>query len=114
MSLFSDFTFQESSSYNSLAARSRLHQVKRSDSLRSQSSSASDSKRVSFNNDVKVKRIPNKSKLATHQPTTSQQQQQQHYQQPFVEFQKEQPPTDPKEVAEEAERILRQLVSFCY
>jgi len=105
---FSDFVVQESSSYNSLAARSRLHQVKRSDSLRSQSSSASDSKRVSFNNDVKVKRIPNKSKLAA---PSQQHQQQQHYQQPFVEFQKEEPPTDPKEVAEEAERILRQLVS---
>ena len=110
----SEFVAQESSLYNSLAARSRLHQVKRSDSLRSQSSSASDSKRVSFNNDVKVKRIPNKSKLATHQPqqpSQQQHQQQQHYQQPFVEFQKEQPPTDPKQVAEEAERILRQLVS---
>jgi hypothetical protein len=110
---FSDFVVQESSSYNSLAARSRLHQVKRSDSLRSQSSSASDSKRVSFNNDVKVKRIPNKSKLAApSQQHHHQQQQQQHYQQPFVEFQKEEPPTDPKEVAEEAERILRQLVSY--
>jgi predicted esterase YcpF (UPF0227 family) len=65
---------------------------------------------VSFNNDVKVKRIPNKSKLATQQQQ-QQQQHQQHQQQQFAEYQTEEPPTDPKRVAEEAENILRQLVS---
>ena len=104
--------FQEAATSNLFPANRRPHrlaEVKRSDSLRSQSSSASDSKRVSFNNDVKVKRIPNKSKLATQQ----QQQQQQHQQQQqFAEYQTEEPPTDPKRVAEEAENILRQLVSF--
>jgi hypothetical protein len=64
---------------------------------------------VSFNNDVKVKRIPNKSKLATQQQ--QQQHHQQHQQQQFAEYQTEEPPTDPKRVAEEAENILRQLVS---
>jgi predicted esterase YcpF (UPF0227 family) len=66
---------------------------------------------VSFNNDVKVKRIPNKSKLATQQQQQQQQQQHQQQQQ-FAEYQTEEPPTDPKRVAEEAENILRQLVSF--
>jgi hypothetical protein len=75
---------------------------------RSQSSSASDSKRVSFNNDVKVKRIPNKSRLASLPPQLPQQQQQQH--QHFAAYETEEPPSDPREVAQEAEKILRQLV----
>jgi hypothetical protein len=109
--------FQEAATSNLFPANRRPHrlaEVKRSDSLRSQSSSASDSKRVSFNNDVKVKRIPNKSKLATQQQQQQQQQQQkqhQQQQQQFAEYQTEEPPTDPKRVAEEAENILRQLVS---
>ena len=106
--------FQEAATSNLFPANRRPHrlaEVKRSDSLRSQSSSASDSKRVSFNNDVKVKRIPNKSKLATQQQQ-QQQHHQQHQQQQFAEYQTEEPPTDPKRVAEEAENILRQLVSF--
>jgi hypothetical protein len=41
-----------------------------------------------------------------------QQQQQHQQQQQFAEYQTEEPPTDPKRVAEEAENILRQLVSF--
>jgi hypothetical protein len=77
---------------------------------RSQSSSASDSKRVSFNNDVKVKRIPNKSRLASLPPQLPQQQQQQQQHQHFAAYETEEPPSDPIEVAQEAEKILRQLV----
>ena len=107
--------FQEAQT-NSLTRRfPRVADLKRSDSLRSQSSSASESlKRVSFNNDVKVKRIPNKSKLASLPPQLPHHhhhhQQQHHQLQQFADFQKEEPPTDPQQVAQEAEKILRQLV----
>ena len=109
--------FQEAQT-NSLTRRfPRGADLKRSDSLRSQSSSASESlKRVSFNNDVKVKRIPNKSKLASlppqlpHHHHHHHNQQQHHQLQQFADFQKEEPPTDPQQVAQEAEKILRQLV----
>lgn len=81
-------------------------EVKRSPSLRSEQSSLSDSRHVSFNQDVSIKRIPKKPvKPSKSLPLD-----------PNDEFTKKchgfvniPPPSDREKIADEAEEILRQL-----
>ena len=95
--------------------------VKRSDSLRSETSDqSSENRRVSFNNDVRVKRIP-KSRLAeginsgdstvrsafsTFKPIEAADDLETG---PFAEVTKERPPATARAIADEAALILRQL-----
>lgn len=112
-------------SSSTLLASSHPHlaaKLSRSDSLRSQLSddrgslvsSASDNKRVSFNNDVRIKPIP-KSKLAGSQqnlstnninnpPPISEIERG-----PFAQVHRKAPPKNPEAIATEAEHILQQL-----
>ena len=80
--------------------------MKRSPSLHSEQSSLSDSKHVSFNQDVSVKRIPKKTIKATRSVPLN----------PADEFSgrcesftNRPPPSDKAQIAEEAEDILKQL-----
>ena len=80
-------------------------QVKRSPSLRSESnqSSISDSRHVSFNQDVSIKRIPKKIvKTKSLDPNNE-------FHQKCQQFDNIPPPSDQEQIADEAEKILRQL-----
>ena len=88
-----------------LLISSFLFQVKRSPSLRSDSnqSSLSDSRHVSFNQDVSVKRIPKKvAKTKSLDPNDE-------FHQKCNQFVNIPPPSDQSQIADEAEQILRQL-----
>ena len=80
-------------------------QVKRSPSLRSESnqSSLSDSRHVSFNQDVSIKRIPKKiTKAKSLDPNDE-------FHQKCQQFVNVPPPSDQEKIADEAEQILKQL-----
>jgi len=81
-------------------------EVKRSPSLRSEQSSLSDSRHVSFNQDVSIKRIPKKvvkpSKSLPLDPNDD-------FAKRCNAFVNVPPPTDKEKIASEAEEILRQL-----
>jgi len=81
-------------------------EVKRSPSLRSEQSSLSDSKHVSFNQDVSIKRIPKKvvkpSKSLPLDPNDE-------FTKKCNAFVNVPPPTNKEKIASEAEEILRQL-----
>jgi len=79
--------------------------VKRSPSLRSEQSSLSESRHVSFNQDVSVKRIPKKVVKAKSLPLDPNDE----FSQKCQEFVNIPPPSSQEQIADEAEQILRQL-----
>ncbi len=105
----------QSSTNHHILANSHPHlglgnHLQRSDSLRSERSensfsSASENKRVSFNADVKVKRIPNKNK--GQKPTSETRSEPEPV--TFAKVDRQPPPVDPKAVEAETSQILAQL-----
>jgi len=79
--------------------------VKRSPSLRSEQSSLSESRHVSFNQDVSIKRIPKKAVKTKSLPLDPNDE----FQKKCQEFVNIPPPSDQEQIADEAEQILRQL-----
>ena len=79
--------------------------MKRSPSLRSEQSSLSDSRHVSFNHDVSIKRIPKKATKSKSLPLDPDDE----FSQKCDEFLNIPPPSDKDRIADEAEQILRQL-----
>lgn len=79
--------------------------VKRSPSLRSEQSSLSESRHVSFNQDVSVKRIPKKAVKTKSLPLDPNDE----FSKKCQEFVNIPPPSNQEQIANEAEQILRQL-----
>jgi len=79
--------------------------VKRSPSLRSEQSSLSESRHVSFNQDVSIKRIPKKAVKTKSLPLDPNDE----FSKKCQEFVNIPPPSDQEQIADEAEQILRQL-----
>lgn len=79
--------------------------VKRSPSLRSEQSSLSESRHVSFNQDVSVKRIPKKAVKTKSLPLDPNDE----FSKKCQEFVNIPPPSNQEQIADEAEQILRQL-----
>ena len=80
-------------------------QVRRTPSLRSEQSSASDNRHVSFNQDVSIKRIPKKLSKTKSLPVDREDE----FSQPSQQFTNIPPPSDQGAIADEAEQILRQV-----
>jgi len=79
--------------------------VKRSPSLRSEQSSLSESRHVSFNQDVSVKRIPKKAVKTKSLPLDPNDE----FSKKCQEFVNIPPPSNQEQIADEAEQILKQL-----